>query len=78
MDLLRAIGFCFLGIVVPLGALLTSNPSGIALWLSELFGTEVSRASIGIGFLALAAICLKIDLTIRRRALARAAATAAA
>ncbi|WP_339515492.1 hypothetical protein [Pseudomonas sp. RL_15y_Pfl2_60] len=68
MDLLRAIGFCFLGVVVPLGALLASNPSGIAQWLSGMLGTDVTRASLGIGFLALAAICLKIDLTIRRRA----------
>ncbi len=76
MDFLRSIGLLFLFFLVPLGALLASYPGPIAEWLSGLCGLEVSRGNLGAGFMLLAAICLRIDLGIRRRAQAAKAATA--
>lgn len=68
MDLLRSLGFLFLFLLVPLGALLANYPGGIAEWLSGLFAVDISRGHLGAGFMLLAAICLKVDLGIRRRA----------
>lgn len=68
MDLLRSLGFLFLFLLVPLGALLANYPDGIAEWLSGLFAVDISRGNLGAGFMLLAAICLKVDLGIRRRA----------
>ncbi|UAW97287.1 hypothetical protein KEM63_10665 [Halopseudomonas nanhaiensis] len=76
MSLLRTLGFCFLFIMVPLGGLLAAYPDEIAGGLSGLFGTEVTRGHLGIGFLFLAAICMRVDLSIRRRAQARSAVAA--
>ncbi|MHA6492092.1 hypothetical protein ACX0MV_02440 [Pseudomonas borbori] len=73
MDLLRSIGFLFLFVVVPLGAMLANFPGPIAHWLSELFGFTVTRGNLGAAFLLVTVICLKVDLTRRRRAQARSA-----
>ena len=74
MDFLRSIGFFVLVLLVPLGALLVTYPAAIAEWLSALFGTTVTRGNLAAVFLLLTVVCLKIDLTLRRRAQARAAA----
>nr|WP_298141655.1 hypothetical protein [uncultured Pseudomonas sp.] len=74
MDFLRSIGLLFLFFLVPLGALLVSYPVAIADGLSALFGVAVTRGNLAAGFLLLTVVCLKIDLTLRRRAQARAAA----
>ena len=74
MDFLRSIGLLFVFFLVPLGALLVSYPTAIAEWLSALFGTAVTRGNLAAGFLLVTVVCLKIDLTLRRRAQARAAA----
>lgn len=71
MGLLRSMGFFFLFLLVPLGALLANYPGPTAEWLSNLFGVTISRGNLGAGFMLLAAICLKIDLSIRRRAQGR-------
>ena len=71
MDMLRSLGLLFLFLLVPLGALLANYPGPIAEWLSGLFGVEISRGNLGAGFMLLAAICLKVDLSSRRRAQAR-------
>jgi hypothetical protein len=71
VGLLRSMGFLFLFLLVPLGALLANYPGPIAEWLSSLFGVDISRGNLGAGFMLLAAICLKIDLDIRRRAQGR-------
>ncbi|MBS7690995.1 hypothetical protein I0E51_15075 [Pseudomonas lalucatii] len=71
--MLRALGFFFLFLLVPLGALLANYPGPLAEWLSGLLGVPVSRGNLGAGFMLLAAICLKLDLRIRRRAQAGAA-----
>ncbi|NQD91850.1 hypothetical protein HP532_04195 [Pseudomonas sp. CrR25] len=76
MDMLRSLGFFFLFLLVPLGALLANYPEPVAEWLGELFGAPVSRGNLGAGFMLLAAICLKLDLSIRRRAQARQASAA--
>ncbi|SDH44584.1 hypothetical protein SAMN05216603_10954 [Pseudomonas benzenivorans] len=76
MDLLRSLGLFFLFLLVPLGALLASYPGPIAEWLSGLFAVEISRGNLGAGFLLLAAICLRVDLGIRRRAQAGKAGSA--
>jgi hypothetical protein len=76
MDLLRSMGFLFLFLLVPLGALLANYPGPIAAWLSELFAVDISRGNLGAGFMVLAAICLRVDLGIRRRAQARKAGIA--
>lgn len=68
MGLLRSMGFLFLFLLVPLGALLANYPGPIAEWLSSLLGVEITRGNLGAGFMLLAAICLKVDLNIRRRA----------
>lgn len=67
MSLLRAIGFMFLCVVVPVGALLASNPDGIAQWVGATFGVDFSRANLAVAFFVLTGICLKIDLTLRRK-----------
>lgn len=74
MNLLRSMGLLFLFVLVPLGALLANYPEAIAAWLSAVFDTSISRGNLGVGFLLLAAICLKVDLTLRRRAQGRTAA----
>ena len=71
MDMLRSLGLLFLFLLVPLGALLANYPGPIAGWLSGLFGVEITRGNLGAGFMLLAAICLKVDLSSRRRAQAR-------
>lgn len=76
MNMMRSMGFFFLFLLVPLGALLASYPGPIADWLSALFGVSISRGNLGAGFMVLAAICLKVDLSIRRRAQARQASIA--
>jgi hypothetical protein len=74
MGMLRSMGYLFFFLVVPLGALLASNPEGIAQWLSNLLGMEVTRGNLGVAFIVLTGVCLKIDLTRRRRAQQREAA----
>lgn len=76
MDMLRSMGLLFLFLLVPLGALLASYPGPIAEWLSALFGVAITRGNLGAGFMLLAAICLRVDLGLRRRAQARQARTA--
>ncbi|WP_324732896.1 hypothetical protein [Pseudomonas paeninsulae] len=76
MNMMRSMGFFFLFLLVPLGALLANYPGPIAEWLSGLFGVQISRGNLGAGFMLLAAICLKVDLTIRRRAQASQASIA--
>ncbi|WP_079204378.1 hypothetical protein [Pseudomonas sp. CC6-YY-74] len=76
MNMMRSMGFFFLFLLVPLGALLANYPGPIAEWLSGLFGVQISRGNLGAGFMVLAAICLKVDLTIRRRAQASQASIA--
>lgn len=71
MELLRSIGYLFLFLLVPLGALLANYPGPSAEWLSGLLALDISRGNLGAGFMLLAAICLRIDLGIRRRAQAR-------
>lgn len=71
VNLLRTLGFCFLFVMVPLGGLLAANPGEIADGLSSLTGVEVARGHLGIAFLGLAVVCMRVDLTIRRRAQAR-------
>lgn len=71
MNMLRSIGLLFLFLVVPLGALLANYPGQVAEWLSDLSGTVITRGNLAAGFMLITAICLKIDLTIRRRAQAR-------
>jgi hypothetical protein len=51
-------GFFFLFLLVPLGALLANYPGPIAEWLSSLLGVEITRGNLGAGFMLLAAICL--------------------
>lgn len=67
MALLRAIGFCFLLLVAPLGAFLASYSQLVADALSQLLGTAVSRGQLGLAFMLLTALCLRIDLGVRRR-----------
>ncbi|MEH6366492.1 MAG: hypothetical protein V7764_09505 [Pseudomonas marincola] len=67
MSFLRAIGFMFLCVVVPVGALLASNPDAFAQWIGSTLGIEFTRGNLAVAFLLLTGICLKIDLTIRRR-----------
>ena len=76
MNLLRTLGFCFLFVMVPLGGLLAAYPDAIAAGLASLLGFEVTRGNLGVAFLFLAAVCMRIDLSIRRRAQARSAAVA--
>lgn len=67
MALLRTLGWCFLLIMVPLGAVLAAWPDQLSSLLSQLSGLEVSRGQLAIGFLLVAALCMRIDLQIRRR-----------
>ncbi|WP_439887201.1 hypothetical protein ACSX1C_17475 [Pseudomonas sp. MBLB4123] len=76
MNMLRSLGFFFLFLLVPLGALLANYPEPVVEWLGNLFGVPVSRGNLGAGFMLLAAICLRLDLGIRRRAQARRAGLA--
>ncbi|SDS58444.1 hypothetical protein SAMN05216421_1791 [Halopseudomonas xinjiangensis] len=75
MNLLRTLGLCFLFVMVPLGGLLAAYPDEIANGLSSLMGVEVTRGNLGVAFLGLAAVCMRVDLSIRRRAQARLLAT---
>jgi len=68
MTIFRTLGYCFLFIMVPLGGLLAAFPDEIAAGLSALLPVQVSRGALGIAFLALAAVCMRVDLGIRRRA----------
>jgi len=73
VTVLRTMGYCFLFVMVPLGGLLAAYPDQIANGLSALFGFGVTRGSLGIAFLFLAAICMRVDMGIRRRAQSSAA-----
>jgi hypothetical protein len=53
--------------MVPLGGLLAAYPDQISSLVSVLLRTDVSRGALGIGFLFLSAVCMRIDLSIRRR-----------
>ncbi len=68
MRILRTLGYCFLFVMVPLGALLATYPDQISAFISALVRTDVSRGALGIGFLFISAVCMKVDLGIRRRA----------
>lgn len=76
MNLLRTLGYSFLFVMVPLGGLLAAYPDEIAAGLSNMLGTSVSRGNLGVAFLFLAAACMRIDLSIRRRAQGRSASLA--
>lgn len=76
MNPLRTLGYCFLFVMVPLGGLLAAYPDQIAAGLSQVLGMSVSRGNLGIAFLFLAAACMRIDLSIRRRAQRRSASLA--
>ncbi|QJD57807.1 hypothetical protein HG264_02210 [Pseudomonas sp. gcc21] len=67
MKIFRTLGFCFLFIMVPLGGLLAAYPNEVANAVSSIFGTPVSRGALGIAFLFIAAVCMRIDMSIRRR-----------
>ncbi|WP_415059062.1 hypothetical protein [Halopseudomonas sp.] len=67
MKILRTLGYCFLFVMVPLGGLLAAYPDQISSLVSALLRTDVSRGALGIGFLFLSAVCMRIDLSIRRR-----------
>jgi hypothetical protein len=54
--------------MVPLGGLLAAYPDQISSLVATLLRTDVSRGALGIGFLFLSAVCMRIDLSIRRRA----------
>lgn len=68
MKILRTLGYCFLFVMVPLGGLLAAYPDQISSLMSSLLRTDVSRGALGIGFLFISAICMRVDLGIRRRA----------
>lgn len=68
MKILRTLGYCFLFVMVPLGGLLAAYPDQISSLVATLLRTDVSRGALGIGFLFLSAVCMRIDLSIRRRA----------
>ncbi len=68
MKILRTLGYCFLFVMVPLGALLATYTYQISAFVSALGRTDVSRGALGIGFLFISAVCMKVDLGIRRRA----------
>lgn len=68
MKILRTLGYCFLFVMVPLGGLLAAYPDQISGLVSALLRTDVSRGALGIGFLFISAICMRVDLGIRRRA----------
>lgn len=68
MKILRTLGYCFLFVMVPLGGLLAAYPDQISGLVSALLRTEVSRGALGIGFLFISAVCMRVDLGIRRRA----------
>ncbi|QIB51740.1 hypothetical protein [Pseudomonas sp. OIL-1] len=67
MKIFRTLGFCFLFIMVPLGGLLAAYPNEIANAVSSIAGTTVSRGALGIAFLFIAAVCMRVDIGIRRR-----------
>lgn len=68
MKMLRTLGYCFLFVMVPLGGLLAAYPDQISSLVSSLLGADVSRGALGIGFLFISAVCMRVDLGIRRRA----------
>jgi len=68
VKILRTLGYCFLFVMVPLGGLLAAYPDQISSLVATLLRTDVSRGALGIGFLFLSAVCMRIDLSIRRRA----------
>ena len=68
VKILRTLGYCFLFVMVPLGGLLAAYPEQISHLVSTVLRTDVSRGALGIGFLFISAICMKVDLGIRRRA----------
>jgi hypothetical protein len=68
VKMLRTLGYCFLFVMVPLGGLLAAYPDQISSLVSALLRTDVSRVSLGIGFLFISAVCMRVDLGIRRRA----------
>lgn len=67
MKIFRTLGYCFLFVMVPIGGLLAAYPDEIASFVSRLAGTTVSRGALGIAFLFLAAVCMRVDIGIRRR-----------
>ncbi|WP_373185673.1 hypothetical protein [Halopseudomonas sp.] len=68
MKILRTLGYCFLFVMVPLGGVLAAYPDQISGFISALLRTDVSRGALGIAFLFISAVCMKVDLGIRRRA----------
>ena len=68
MKILRTLGYCFVFVMVPLGGLLAAYPDQVGSFASALLRTDVSRGALGIGFLFISAICMRVDLGIRRRA----------
>ncbi|MFZ2289171.1 MAG: hypothetical protein WAV92_05820 [Halopseudomonas yangmingensis] len=67
MALLRTLGWCFLLVMVPLGAVMAAWPDQLTGLLSQLSGLDITRGQLAIGFLLIAALCMRIDLQIRRR-----------